>query len=135
MMNMTTLQSRMNMPRTEMAMLKVVVLLGVSLAGLNWTRHSLYLAVDVLLTPNQWSFDRSIIGIAVQNNARIAIEARICAVLPESGAVCVGVRDAVEGEDGDCEEELDHEEGVHYSGIAPVSGHEESRHPGQMVVR
>ena len=30
MMNMTTLQSRMNMPRTEMAMLKVVVLFGVS---------------------------------------------------------------------------------------------------------
>jgi hypothetical protein len=28
MMNMTTLQSRMNMPRTEMAMLNVVVLVG-----------------------------------------------------------------------------------------------------------
>lgn len=30
MMNMTTLQSRMNMPSTDMAMLKVVVLLCVS---------------------------------------------------------------------------------------------------------
>ena len=62
------------------------------------------------------------------------MEARICAVLPESGAVCVGVRDAVEREDGDCEEELDDEEGVHYSGIAPVPGHEESSHPGQTVL-
>ena len=105
------------------------------LALLDGPLYRFCIAVDVLLTPNQRSFNRPVIRIAVQNNARIAIEARICAVLPESGAVCVGVRDAVEGEDGDCEEELDHEEGVHYSGIAPVSGHEESRHPGQMVVR
>ena len=35
MMNMTTLQSRMNMPRTEMAMLKVVVLLHISQTDTN----------------------------------------------------------------------------------------------------
>jgi hypothetical protein len=104
------------------------------LAGLYRTCHVFCLAVDVLLTPDQWSFDRLVVGIAVQYNAGVAIKARICAVLPESGAVCVGVRDAVEGEDGDRKEELDDEEGVHYSGIAPVPGHEKSRHPGQMVV-
>jgi len=76
-----------------------------------WT--FLYIPVDVLLTPNQRSFNRPVIRIAVKHDARIAIKARICAVLPESCAVCVWVRDAVEGEDGDCKEELEHEESVH----------------------
>jgi hypothetical protein len=91
---------------------------------------------DVLLAPYQRSFDRTVVGVAVQDNAGITIEARICAILPESGAVCIRIRDAVESEGGDCEEELDYEEGVHQAGKAPVSGHEESgsRHLGQLVV-
>jgi hypothetical protein len=129
MTNMTTLTSRMNMPRTDMAMLKDVVLRYVS----RLRRDQIPLiAEDVLLAPYQWSLDRAVIGIAVQDYAWVAIEARVCAVLPEFRAVCVGVRDAVEGEDGDCEEELDYEEAVHQVGIAPVSCHEKSRHLGQL---
>ena len=69
--------------------------------------------VNVLLTPDQRRLNRPIIRIAIQHNTRVAIKTRVRAVLPQSGAVCIWVRDAVEREHGDCEQELDDEEGVH----------------------
>jgi len=80
------------------------------------------------LTPYHRRIDGSVIRIAVQHYARVAVEAMVRAVLPELRAVCVWVCDAEEGEDRDDEQELDDEEAVHGVGIAPVPGDEESRH-------
>jgi hypothetical protein len=91
-------------------------------------------ARDILLTPYERRINGLVVGIAVQHNAGIAIEARICAILPELRTICIGVRDAVQCENGNREEELDHEEAVHQVGIAPVSSHEKSRHLDCVVV-
>lgn len=80
------------------------------------------------MTPYHWSIYRSIVCVAVQHYARVAVEPFVRAVLPEFRAVCVWVCDAEEGEDRDDEQELDHEESIHEVGIAPVPGDEESRH-------
>jgi hypothetical protein len=83
---------------------------------------------DIQLTPYHRRLNRSVICITVQHYTRVAVEASVRAILPEFRAVCVWVCDAEEGEDRDCEKELDHEEAVHEVGIAPVPGDEESRH-------
>ena len=80
------------------------------------------------LTPYYRRIDGSVICVAVQHYAWVAVESMVCAILPEFRAVCVWVCDAEEGEHRNCEQELDYEESVHGVGKAPVSGYEESRH-------
>ena len=126
MTNTTTFTNRMNMPRTEATTLKVVVLRHVSV--LDKSMSSTNVRTNVQLTPYHRRVDGSIVCVAVQHYTRVAVEALVCAVLPELCAVCVWVCDAEEGEDRHDKQELDHEEAVHEVGIAPVPGDEESRH-------